>query len=180
MSGLPKSPEQRQRYAGFSRRAPALAWDVPVIVAWAVAAGVIGIGLNAIAGSQPRSPWSLDLQAFLTLILPVILTFSYQEGSTRQATFGKRRLRLIVTDATGQPAGFRRALVRSGVKFLPWQLGHTAVFHLVAGSTSAVFVVISIGAQLFVLMSLLVMVADSRHRALHDWAAGTRVVAAAA
>ncbi len=180
MSGLPGNAEGRMSYAGFSRRAPALAWDLPVIVAWAVFAGIAGIGFNAIAGSRATSPWSLDLQAFLTLILPVILTFAYQEGSSRQATFGKRRFRMIVTDATGQPPGYRRALVRSVVKFVPWQLGHTAVFHLVAGSTSAVFVVMSIGAQLFVLMSLLVMVADSRHRALHDWAAGTRVMDATA
>ncbi len=168
------------RYAGSSRRAPAVACDLPVIVAWAVFAGIAGIGLNAIAGSQPRSPWSLDLQAFLTLILPVILTFGYQEGSTRQATFGKRRFRLIVTDVSGRPPGYRRAIIRSGVKFLPWQLGHTAVFHLLAGSTSLGFVMLSIGAQLIVLASLLTMAIDSRHRALHDWVAGTRVLEAPA
>ena len=156
----------------------ALAWDVPVIAAWAVFAGVTGIGLSSYAGIQLRDPWALDLLAFLTLILPVILTFAYLEGSSRQATFGKRRLRLIVTDANGRPPGFRRALVRSAVLFLPWQLGHTAVFHLAAGSTSIAFVALSIGAQLLVLASLLLMVTDSRHRALHDWVAGTRVMEA--
>ena len=171
-----KQQEGRTTYAGFSRRAAAFAWDLPVILAWVLAAGVIGIGLNAIAGSQPGPPWSLDLQAFLTLILPVTLTFGYQEGTARQATFGKRRSCLIVTDAAGRSAGFRRALFRSAVKFLPWQLGHTAVFHLVAGSTSVGFVILSIGAQLTVLASLLIMAIDSKHRALQDWVAGTRVM----
>ena len=163
-------------YARFPRRAAALAADVPVIIAWALFATVVGVGLNILVGPQPRSPWALDLQAFLTLILPVFLTFSYQEGSARQATLGKRRMRIVVTDAAGRPPGFRRALVRSAVKFLPWQLAHTAVFHLVAGSTSVAFVALSVGAQLLVLASLMVMVLDSRHRALHDLVAGTRVV----
>jgi uncharacterized RDD family membrane protein YckC len=153
-----------------------LAWDLPVIVAWVVFAAVISIGLSLVTGLQPRSPWTLDLQAFLTLILPVILTFSYLEGSGRQATFGKRRRRLVVTDAHGRPPGFRRAFVRSAVKFLPWQLGHTAVFHLASGSTSIVFLGLSILAQLLVVASVLVMAIDARHRALHDWVAGTRVV----
>lgn len=173
---MPNTPEVWVSYAGFSKRAAAIAWDLPVIVAWAVVAGVIGVGLNWLVGLQPRSPWALDLQAFLTLILPVILTFAYQEASRAQATFGKRRLCVVVGDVAGRPPGRRRALVRSAVKFLPWQLGHTAVFHLAAGSTSAVFVALSIGAQVIVLCSVVAMTMDGRHRALHDWVAGTRVI----
>lgn len=178
MSAMPAKPEARSPYAGFPRRALALAWDLPVIAAWALFAGIVGVALNNLVGPQPRSPWTLDLQAFLTLILPVILTFACLEGSERQATFGKRRLRLIVTDAHGRPPGFRRALVRSAVLFLPWQLAHTAVFNLAAGSTSIVFLGLSIGAQVLVVVSVLAMTIDARHRALHDWVAGTRVMEA--
>jgi uncharacterized RDD family membrane protein YckC len=176
MSEPPAKPEAQSLYAGFPRRGLALAWDLPVIAAWALFAGIVGVALNILVGPQPRSPWALDLQAFLTLILPVVVTFAYLEGSGRQATFGKRRLRLIVTDACGRPPGSRRALIRSAVRFLPWQLGHTAVFHLAAGSTSIVFVGLSIGAQMLVVASVLVMAIDARHRALHDWVAGTRVM----
>jgi uncharacterized RDD family membrane protein YckC len=176
MSELPANVEARPRRAGFPIRATAQAWDLLIIVAWALFAAIAGVALNILVGLQPRSPWVLDIQAFLTLILPVILTFAYLEGSGRQATFGKDRVRLIVTDAVGRPPGFRRALIRSAVKFLPWQLGHTAVFHLAAGSTSIAFLALSIGAQLLVVASVLVMAADSRRRALHDWVAGTCVV----
>jgi len=62
------------------------------------------------------------------------------------------------------------------VKFLPWQLAHTAVFHLAGGSTSLAFLALSIGAQVLVVASVLVMAIDARHRALHDWVAGTRVM----
>lgn len=176
MSVLPPGAVAPIAYAGLARRLRALAWDLPVIAAWAVFAVVAGLGLDWLVGLQPRSPWAYDLQAFLTLILPVILTFAYLEGSGRQATFGKRRVHLVVTDAAGRPPGFRRALVRSAVKFLPWQLAHTAVFQLAAGSTSPAFVALSIGAQLLVVASLLLMALDDRHRALHDWMAGTRVL----
>jgi uncharacterized RDD family membrane protein YckC len=176
MSELPHGRAAPRPYAGASRRLAAVAWDLPVIAAWALFAGIVGVALNLLVGLQSWSPWALDLLAFLTLILPVILTFAYLEGSGRQATFGKRRLRLIVTDADGRPPGFRRACIRSAVKFLPWQLGHTAVFHLAAGSTSIAFLALSIGAQLLVVASALVMAVDARHRALHDWVAGTRVM----
>jgi uncharacterized RDD family membrane protein YckC len=85
-------------------------------------------------------------------------------------------MRLVVTDAHGRPPGFRRAFVRTAVKFLPWQLGHTAVFHLAGGSTSPAFVVLSVGAQGLILASVAVLAMDPRHRALHDWVAGTRVL----
>jgi len=176
MSELAHGAAGPKSYAGLSRRLASLAWDLPVIAAWALFAGIVGVALNILVGPQPRSPWSLDLQAFLTLILPVVLTFSYLEGSRRQATFGKRRMHVVVTDADGLSTGFRRALVRSVVKFLPWQLAHTAVFHLAGGSTSLAFLALSIGAQLLVVASALVMAIDGRHRALHDWVAGTRVM----
>jgi uncharacterized RDD family membrane protein YckC len=176
MSELANGAGRPKSYAGLSRRLASLTWDLPVIAAWALFAGVVGVALNILVGLQPRSPWALDLQALLSLILPVILTFSYLEGSGRQATFGKRRMRLVVVDAGGRPPGFRRALVRSVVKLLPWQLGHSAVFHLAAGSTSIVFLALSIGAQLLMVASVLVMAIDARHRALHDWVAGTRVM----
>ena len=175
MSGPHSATEVHVSNAGFRRRAAALAWDLPVIAGWALFAGIIGVALNRPLGLQPRSPWALDVQAFLTLVLPVILTFAYLEGSGRQATLGKGRVHLVVTDADGRPPGFRRALVRSALKFLPWQLAHTAVFQLAAGSTSLAFVALSIGAQLLVSASVLVMAMDARHRALHDWVAGTRV-----
>ena len=56
------------------------------------------------------------------------------------------------------------------------QMAPTAVFQLVAGSTAAGYVVLSIAAQALVLASIITMAVDSRHRSLHDLVAGTRVV----
>ena len=157
-------------------RLRAFAWDLPIIAAWAVAAGVIGVAFRQLGGVRLSAPWALDLTAFATLVLPVVLTFAYQEGSPAHASWGKRRMRLRVATAGGDDLGAGRSLLRSATKFAPWQMGHTAVFHLLAGSTAVGFLVLSLVAQALVVGSILVMALDPKHRALHDWVAGTRVV----
>ncbi len=62
------------------------------------------------------------------------------------------------------------------MKFAPWQMAHTAVFHLLDGSTSVALVALSIIAQVLVLASIGVMTLDPRHRSFHDLIAGTQVV----
>ena len=163
------------RVATITSRLTAQAWDLGVVAVWAAFAASVGIGLRA-TGIGPSTPLALDVEAFLTLVLPVILTFAYQEGSARQATFGKRRMGAVVVDNHGGPPGFGRALVRSVVKFAPWQMAHTAVLHLLADDTASGYLVLSLGAQGLVLASVIVMLLDGRHRAFHDWVAGTRVV----
>ncbi len=85
------------------------------------------------------TPASRDAVAFVTVVLPVILYFALQEGSARQATWGKRKLGLRVTGLDGGQLSLGRALVRSGAKFLPWQIPHLPVPHprLAAGASRA-------------------------------------------
>ena len=157
-------------------RLRAFAWDLPVIAAWGVVAGIVGFVLQQFGGVRLSTPWALDITAFLTMVLPVVLTFAYQEASGAHASWGKRRMRMRVMSADGADLGRGRSLLRSAVKFAPWQMGHTAVFHLLAGSTAVGFLILSLLAQALVVGSVLVMALDGRHRALHDWVAGTQVV----
>jgi uncharacterized RDD family membrane protein YckC len=161
--------------AGVAPRLAAMAWDMPIIVAWGVVAAIVGFCMRELAGIRPSEPWQLDLEAFLTLVLPVVVTFAWLEASSARATPGKRRMGVIVATRGGGRPGIGRSLLRSAVKFTPWQMGHTAVFHLVAGSTALGFLILSLGAQAFSFASFLFMAFDREHRALHDWAAGTRV-----
>lgn len=74
--------------------------DLWVVLAWAAGAGVVYLLLKAL-DAVPTTPTAADVLAFLTLVLPVTLTFAYQESSKRQATVGKRRLGLAVVSMTG-------------------------------------------------------------------------------
>ncbi len=165
------------RYRNWIERLQAAALDLPIIVGWAVFAGVTG-GALRLLNLDFNTPAAWDLFALSTLVLPVTVTFALMEASPRRATPGKRRLGLVVVNRMGQRLSVRRSLARSTGKFLPWQLAHTAVFQLLAGSDAAGYLILSIAAQALVLASTLTMAFDSQNRPFHDLVAGTRVVQA--
>ena len=76
------------------------------------------------------APWQTQLLGFTTLTLPVGLYFALNE-SFAGGTLGKRWLGLKVTDETGAPLPLYRSLLRSTLKFAPWELAHTAVQRLI-------------------------------------------------
>jgi uncharacterized RDD family membrane protein YckC len=130
------------RAAAPGRRIAAFAWDYLVIAGYivllALFSSVAWFGvLGRLPGEADHSPWFFDLIAFVTLVLPVILYFAVQEASSSQATWGKRRAGLRVTAADGGRLNLRRSLLRSGLKFLPWQIAHTALFHIPGWPTAA-------------------------------------------
>ncbi len=67
--------------------------------------------------------------AFLTLTVPVALYFALSEASRIQATLGKRALGLRVTTMDGNRVPLGRSLARSAIKFAPWEIAHTAIWH---------------------------------------------------
>jgi len=174
------------RYAGFVPRVCAFAIDFFLIAGYA---GLLATVSSAILFRLPREqvervfaqPMRADLVAFVTLVLPVIVVFALAESSGRQASWGKRWLRLrVVTTAGGRPSR-SRALARNALKFLPWQVSHTCLFHIpgwplavetvpawtIAGFTLVWGIVAVYG------LSLLV---PPTHRTPYDRAAGTCVV----
>ena len=177
-------------YAGLRLRVAAFAFDYLVIVGYIVVLTAIAFGVVMVSGPRPpaatpfANPVFSDLLTFVTLVLPVILYFTLQESSPRQATWGKRKVGLRVATATGASLSKGQAFVRSLVKFLPWQLAHTSIYHI-PGWPSAmtqptpwvtaglVLVWVLVGANL---ASLLL---TKTHRTLYDWLAGAFVVVAA-
>ncbi|MEQ8767115.1 MAG: RDD family protein [Planctomycetota bacterium] len=71
-----------------------------------------------------HSGWNTELYTLLTISLPVWMYFALFE-SWRGATPGKRLSRIRVLDVwSGEGIGFGRALLRTLVKLLPWELAH--------------------------------------------------------
>lgn len=157
------------------RRLGAAVLDLWVVLAWAAVGGIVYSILRSL-DRVPTTPMASDVLGFLTLVLPVTVTLAAQEASRNQTTFGKRRLGFVVTSRAGDRITFARSMARSGVKFLPWQLAHTGVFHMIAGSTDPVFMGLAIGAQVLVLGDVAVMLVHPEHRAIHDLLAGTKVI----
>ncbi|MCA1736182.1 MAG: RDD family protein [Actinobacteria bacterium] len=157
MSPVPETPGPVARLAAASL-------DLVVIVAWAGFAGLIGAALQS-RNSLPETAGARDLLAFLTLVLPVAITFSLQEAGNHRATFGKRRMKSSVATTDRRRLSLGRSLLRNGLKLLPWQIAHTGVFHLAAGSTAPFHLALTIGAQLLAATDVVVMIGNRDHRA---------------
>jgi uncharacterized RDD family membrane protein YckC len=123
------------QYAGFAIRLKAFALDYLIILVYIVVLFGVNFGIILAGGGLEEvsllfaSLITKDAIAFLTLILPVILYFSLQESSDHQGTWGKRKVGLRMVTTEGETLTRWRAFVRSLIKFLPWQIAHTSLYH---------------------------------------------------
>lgn len=123
----------------------------------------------------PGEPWRTQLLSLLLITLPVVLYFALSEASGRGATLGKRVLGLRVVALQGERLPLGRSLLRSGLKFAPWELAHTASYRIAASETVVTWqlgvVVLSLLlASLYVLSLFL-----GSRRTPYDRAVGSRV-----
>ena len=173
-------------FANVWQRFKAFLLDYLIIAAYIVLLTIVSVGL----GLGPlrslfrvifADPNSSELSAFLLLVLPVILYFAFFEHSSWQATWGKRKMGLHVTDMHGSRLSFPRALARSLLKFVPWELTHACLWRIPGWplaptppspiiTAGLVLVWVAVAAYL---LSLLV---SKEHQALYDWIARTYVV----
>lgn len=173
--------------AAPTARLRAFAWDYLVVLGYLVALTGVGLLLTfgPVGGAWTElmeDPLLADFVAFVLAVLPVLLYFALSEGSAAGATWGKRRVGLVVSSARGRvPPGHGRALVRNGLKLLPWQMAHTAMFHIpgfpVVNGEPPTWTVVVLGAVWFLVALYLVgLTRSGGHRPLYDRVAGTVVV----
>jgi uncharacterized RDD family membrane protein YckC len=77
-----------------------------------------------------ETPGERQLFAALTLTIPVLLYFAITEASSRQGSIGKQATRLRVTGRDHERIGLPRSLLRSALKFAPWELAHVAIHRI--------------------------------------------------
>lgn len=167
------------------RRLRAYGIDVAVMAGWQ---GVLAAGAVLLPGGGEararvfRAPGTADLAQFATGVLPAALYLASGESGPARATAGKRSARLVVVAEGGGRARTGRIAVRTAVKLLPWQLAHLGVARAVGavpGRYAARTARAAFGAALtMTAVSCVLAVCRADGRALHDLAAGTRVVAA--
>lgn len=172
---------------GFLRRVGALLIDYALILGYLAVIALVAVLVARLTGSF--ADWlalgtgGAELLGFVVLVLPVGLYLYLGESSARQATVGKRALRLrVVTAATiGRPSR-GRILVRTIVKLIPWELAHFFVWQAAASAGLAVFPLwITVGiaaANVLPIVYVLVVLLQRDGRGPHDLVAGTRVVTA--
>ena len=174
-------------FAGLRKRFIAFGFDFLLIFAYVLILLGISISITVTIGPLEQihpmfaSPVYMDLLAFVILVLPVILYFTLQESSSRQATWGKRKAGLQVVNARGTRLTRKQAFVRSLLKFLPWQIAHTSIFHIEGlpfNPSEPTPLVISGFVLVWVLLGIyaISVLVSKKHRTPYDWVAGAYVV----
>lgn len=158
-------------------RAAAFGVDLGVIASWAGVAA--GIGWLVHRRGRSLTPAQADMLALGSLVAPTVLTFAVMETSGWQATPGKTLVGLRVQSVDGHRLTLARAMARNTAKLAPWQLAHTAVFRMAAGSPQRRWPVLATAAQLAVVGSAVTSWRDPDHRCWHDLLTRTKVVTAA-
>jgi uncharacterized RDD family membrane protein YckC len=120
-------------YAGFWQRGTAFALDYVIILFYLAALTLLSLLINSLFSVNE---WLFSdrirsqLTGFFLITLPVALYFAFGESSVQQATWGKKRVGLIVTNPNGARISFWRSLARTLLKFIPWELSHTLIWEI--------------------------------------------------
>ncbi len=155
----------------FFRRVAAYIIDILLLfgilfpLGWAV---VLLVGFSPTTGVQI---WQATL---INFSLPSWLYFIFSDSLLGGQTLGKRLLKIKVVGPFSLSLGVPRAILRTAVKLLPWELAHIGGFAL--GSNPRVQWVCIGLSNLLIVVYLIAMVASHSRFSIHDWIAHTEVI----
>jgi uncharacterized RDD family membrane protein YckC len=121
-------------------------------------------------------PSTAHIAAFFLLTVPVSAYFVLLEASPSRATFGKRLTHIRVESFDGGTLTPGHSIVRTVVKFIPWELSHAAIWRIRFGVDHSTAVWLLVAAWGFVVATLVCVSLDRHQRAIHDFMAGSVVV----
>lgn len=156
------------------RRVGAYVLDIVVLFAVLAPAGYLA---QRALGVSPSTPQEIYGALVLTFSVPAWTYFALADRSRGGATLGKRLLGLRTAAEDGGPVRAGRALARTAVKMVPWELAHASSF-LVAPALGEFSVASGVGLGASYVLSFAYLAQAWRtggHRSVHDLVAGTRV-----
>lgn len=154
--------------------------DYLVIVGYTLLLLVLSLLLYYVGfdGEIPKlNEWQGNAVSFFTLLLPVYLFFVITENSSRHASIGKRKVGLFVASMKGT-LSLWQVILRNFFKFLPWQIAHMAMFHVIENNSKPTIYYYSclIFVYTFPIINIACIIFRKDRRALHDLIAGTLVL----
>ena len=123
--------------------------------------------------------WQLHLWVSATTTIPFALYFAATIASPRQATIAMRWWGLRVVDLNGGRIDFARAILRSVILLVPFELNHAVMFHLSPGPGEGAGPILIAAIALVWILILLFLVsaaASPLGQSIHDRIAGTVVI----
>ncbi|MCA1012780.1 RDD family protein [Halobacillus halophilus] len=164
----------------FKTRLYAFVLDYLIIVLYGllVVGGISFILRSSITPLFSHSPVTAQWTGFLLITFPVSLYFIISEQSEWKGTVGKRKAGICVVDLTGERIGIGRSILRTTIKFLPWEAAHFVVWNLILPSgfsERTLYVILSV-VYITVFLYLILPLTNPMRRNVYDWVAGTAVI----
>lgn len=171
------STQQHERgsFALLGRRVAAYLVDMLLLFAVLAPAGQLILWL--LGAEPPRTGLEIARVILWNFSLPAWLYFILSDRSAAGATLGKRLLKIHVRDRSGERLSFGRALARTAVKLLPWELAHVSAFAFSTdlGQFSGQQLIGVAAANVLEIIYLGIAIMTRGQRSAHDYAAGTLV-----
>jgi uncharacterized RDD family membrane protein YckC len=149
---------------------------------WLLNAGIplalVGMLFSWLLGAEtPRTGPAIGRMILWNFSLPAWLYFILSDQSAVGATLGKRLLKIQVRDMSGERLSFGRALARTAVKLLPWELVHVSAFAFSTdlGQFSGPQLIGVAVANVLTVVYLAIAITTRGQRSTHDYVAGTLV-----
>lgn len=124
---------QTTKYVGFWQRAGAFTLDYVVILFYLTVIILLSLITNSLFSVNQwlfTDRVRAQLIGFLLVTLPTTLYFVLSESSLQQATWGKQRVGLKVTNYNGSRISLWRSFARTVLKFIPWEVSHTLIWEI--------------------------------------------------
>lgn len=166
--------------AGLWLRLKAFAADYLLIFGYLLLVIVVSVFLiPSLQGLFQASPGTAQQTGFLLVTLPVSLYFVVADSRLGRQSFGKRKIHIRVVDENHQAISVYRAIVRTALKFLPWELSHFMAYRMIYLGDGAVQVMdYMIGGLIYALIFLYILMAlfTKNKQSLYDRITKTYVV----
>ncbi|CAG7642782.1 hypothetical protein PAESOLCIP111_04383 [Paenibacillus solanacearum] len=156
----------------------AFLWDYVIIAGYIVLLVCVSFFIRPLLIPLfTTNPLMAETTGFLFITLPVYLYFALCEGSKSNATWGKRKMGIVVTGTQGQPTGLGSSLLRSALKFAPWELAHFTIWHMVIPSDFPESVNLSLLGTVYglVIIYMISPLWSKNKQTIYDFIAGTVV-----
>ncbi|WP_258171371.1 RDD family protein [Paenibacillus sp. R14(2021)] len=165
--------------ASIRIRMMSFVWDYVIISGYLLLLfGVSFLAKPLLVPLFTTSPWSGEITGFLLITLPVYLYFAISEGSKSHATWGKRKMGIVVAGVHGQSIGLGISFFRSALKFLPWELAHFTIWHIVIPTAYGDYLLYSLFAAVYglALIYLISPLLNTNKQTVYDFIARTVVI----
>lgn len=117
------------------------------------------------------------MATILSFSIPVWAYFTLSDASESGASIGKRIMGVHVSSsAHHSKLSLGRALARTALKLLPWELAHVFGFAVADSVGEGMRAAGLIGANVLTLLYFVVFVVTGGRRSIHDLIVGTRVL----